>query len=276
MRSPPTSPRKNSWSSWAGILAPARPTRRSRSAFGASSGRSSDADTGSRSTKRRSEPPIHPLARGFTGPSEPAPSGAVTSPPRKQPALPSREELTALPARSLSIGGPGNPDVVQVEYRGRTLVVKDFAPRSRWVRATVGRWITRREARAWEVLDGHPDVPQFYGRIDSEAFAVEYRPGRHLSRSMKVSDDFLPRLENAVRGMHARGVVHLDLKHRDNVLAGPDGQPILIDFGSALVFRPGSLWARILLPVLAWVDQGAVRKWREKLTGPDRPSSHPG
>ena len=179
--------------------------------------------------------------------------------------VPTREVFDALPAQSLSRGGPRNPDVVRVDYAGHTLVVKDFAPRSRWVRATLGRWITAREARAWQRLDGHPDVPRFYGHIDPLAFAVEYRPGRKLSRSLEVDADFLPRLEHAVDQMHARGIVHLDLKHRDNVLADPAGAPVLIDFGSAVIFRPGSLAARLLLPLLSWIDRSAVRKWQRKI-----------
>ena len=152
------------------------------------------------------------------------------------------------------------------------MVVKDFAPRGALVRATLGRWITRREARAWRALDGHPAVPRFLGQIDALAFAVEYRPGQYLSRSLSVDAEFLPRLEAAVEGLHERGVVHLDLKHRDNVLEGEDGRPILIDFGSALVFEPGGLLARLALPLLAAIDRLAIRKWRIKLGPKVRPS----
>ena len=179
--------------------------------------------------------------------------------------VPSRDEFDALPAELLSKGGSRNPDVVRVDFRGRTLVVKDFAPRNPCVRESLGRWITAREARAWRRLDGHPDVPRFYGDIDALAFAVEYRPGRRLSRSLSVDEDFLPKLERAVEEMHARGIVHLDLKHRDTVLADAAGKPVLIDFGSAVIFRPGSLGARLLLPLLARIDRGAVRKWQRKL-----------
>jgi len=148
------------------------------------------------------------------------------------------------------------------------MVVKDFAPRSAWVRATAGRWITRREVRVWRRLRGHPAVPRLFGSIDELAFAVEYRPGRHLSRRTAAAGlpaDFGDRLAEALVQMHRRGVVHLDLRHRSNVLVGCDGQPILIDFGSALVFRPRGVGARLLLPLLARVDRRALGKWRRKL-----------
>jgi len=138
------------------------------------------------------------------------------------------------------------------------------------VRKTLGRWVTAREARAWQVLDGHPSVPAFRGQIDALAFAVEYRPGQRMGRKLQevVPPDFADRLDRALEAMHARGVVHLDLRHRSNVLLGEGGDPILIDFGSALVFRPGSLVARLLLPLLARFDLRAARKWRRKLAPP--------
>lgn len=159
-----------------------------------------------------------------------------------------------------------NPDVWQIPWRGRDIVVKDFWPRRPLVRATVGRVVTAREARAWRALGDHPAVPRFHGVIDAWAFAVEYRPGQRLSSQRGVGAGFLDALEAALAEMHARGVVHLDLKHRDNVLqADADGAPVLIDFGSALAFRPGSLLARLVLPPLAWIDRLALRKWRRKL-----------
>ena len=180
----------------------------------------------------------------------------------------SREELSKHTTAVLNRGNSFNPDVLLVEVGGRRLVVKDFAPRGAWVRSTVGRWITAREVRAVRVLDGLPAVPRFLGSIDPLAFAVEYRPGERVSRKLagRVPPEFLERLETALREMHRRGVAHLDLRHRSNVLVGEDGDPVLIDYGSALIFRPGGLLARWLLPLLARLDLKALEKWRIRLT----------
>ncbi len=179
------------------------------------------------------------------------------------PSVPTRAELDRLPRELLNRGNRRNPDVYRVAFAGRSQVVKDFAPRGAWVRATIGRWVTAREARAWRALEGHPCVPAFLGVVDDLAFAVEYRPGRRMGRGLRgeVPADFADRLDAALADMHARGVVHLDLRHRSNVLLGEDGHPILIDFGSALVLRPGGLPARLL----ARFDRRAARKWRRKL-----------
>jgi serine/threonine protein kinase len=107
-------------------------------------------------------------------------------------------------------------------------------------------------------------VPAHHGAIDALAFAVAYRAGRPLSRSVarETPPEFFARLDSAVREMHARGVVHLDLRHQGNVLVGDDGAPVLIDFGSALVLRPGGAAARIACALLGWIDHRAVAKWR--------------
>jgi hypothetical protein len=178
-----------------------------------------------------------------------------------------RAELAGRVVSVLNRGNRRNPDVLLVETPAGRFVVKDFSPRAAWVRATLGRWITAREARAYRALEGHPAVPRYAGAIDPLAFAIEYRPGRRLSRRLagKVPPEFVDRVEEAVRDMHRRGVVHLDLRHRSNVLADDAGQPVLIDFGSALCLRPGGWPARLLLPWLARIDLAALHKWRVRL-----------
>jgi predicted Ser/Thr protein kinase len=170
-------------------------------------------------------------------------------------------------------GNRRNPDVSLVEHAGARFVVKDFAPRGALVRAWLGPWLLARELRAYRALAGHPAVPRLLGRIDRLAFAVEYRPGRRMSRRLadRVPPGFVDALEGAVRDLHSRGVVHLDLRHRSNILLGEDGAPVLIDFASAFCFRRGGLGARWLLPLLAHVDRRAVEKWRTRL----RPAGAP-
>ena len=181
--------------------------------------------------------------------------------------VPRRGDLAR--AERISAGGFANPDVFVLEHAGAKLVVKDFAPRSALVRATVARWIVRREQRAWRALAAHAAVPRWVGAIDALAFAVEHRAGRPLSRSVarETPSAFFAQLAAAIDEMHARGVVHLDLRHQGNVLVGDDGAPVLIDFGSALVLTPGSLLARLARALLGWIDHGAVRKWRGYATG---------
>jgi hypothetical protein len=191
----------------------------------------------------------------------------VSLAPAQGGGLPSRAELVAATTKLLSRGGWGNPDVRLVELGGRPIVVKDYGPRPLWVRWTFAAFLLRRELRAYRALEGEVAVPRLLGVIDALAFALEYRPGEPLGRGLaaRLNSDFMARLRDAVARMHARGVVHLDLRHRSNVLVDEQGGPVLIDFASALCFRPGGLAARWWLPWLARIDWSALRKWESRL-----------
>ena len=112
-----------------------------------------------------------------------------------------------------------------------------------------------------------PACPVCSGRIDDDAIALEYRPGELLSRSLRgtLPEGFLGELEDAVAAMHRRGVVHLDLRHRSNVLAGVDGHPVLLDFASALRFDPRSRFGRVAIAWLGRLDRRAIEKWRVRI-----------
>jgi len=181
-----------------------------------------------------------------------------------------RGALAERTVATLHRGGGRNPDVLLVDLGDRQVVVKDFSPRARWLRTTWGRWSLRRELRAYRALAGLDCVPRPLGRLDALAFVVEYRPGRRMSRRLagELPPGFPARLEAAVRDMHARGVVHLDLRHRSNVLVDAHGDPVLIDFASAICLRPDRWLGRLLLGWLAPIDRRAVAKWRQRLTPP--------
>jgi serine/threonine protein kinase len=186
---------------------------------------------------------------------------------RSTPVSLDRAILLAHVERTLHRGGWGNPDVLLARVDGHPVVVKDYAPRAFLVRHTLGRWLTAREQRAHRRVADLDAVPNWLGRVDGLAFALEYRPGRALARSLAPSlpPDFLARLERSVAEMHARGIVHLDLRHRSNILADERGAPVLLDFASALRFRPGGWPSRWLMPWIAAIDRRALGKWRERL-----------
>jgi predicted Ser/Thr protein kinase len=191
------------------------------------------------------------------------------------PTAPTRAETESHAIGVLHRGGARNPDVLLVELEGRRVVVKDFAARPRWIRETLGRWLTRREARAYRVLDGLACVPRWLGQVDALALAVEYRPGRRMSRRLagELPRGFIDRLDEAISSLHERGVVHLDLRHRSNVLVDARGEPVLIDFASAILLRPDGWLGRALLPWLARVDRRALAKWRQRLVPESAPPS---
>jgi hypothetical protein len=156
-----------------------------------------------------------------------------------------------------------SPDVLLVDSDDGPVVVKDFSPRSPVIANSFGRWLIGRERRALEVLSGHPSVPRLLGSIDSLALVLEHRGGVRFTRRRPwtFTPEFDRRLHLAVSGLHDRGVVHLDLRHRSNVRADLDGRPVLIDFDSAMTFRHGSWAARWVMPWLAGFDLSCLRKF---------------
>jgi predicted Ser/Thr protein kinase len=181
-----------------------------------------------------------------------------------------RDGLAEATEQVLNRGGWGNPDVLLVATETGRVVVKDFAPRRAWLRRSFGRWMLARELRAYRRLAGVPAVPRLLGSLDAEAIVLEYRPGVLLSRSLAgtLPSGFLAELEDAIESMHRRGVVHLDLRHRSNILAGDDGHPVVLDFASAIRFDPARFRGRLGIGMLAWIDRRALRKWKARLGQP--------
>ena len=181
---------------------------------------------------------------------------------------PTRAALSGPGVRVLRRGAGRKADLLVVGDGDGARVVKDFSGRGAFGRR-FGAWLVGRELRAYAQLQDHPAVPSGAERIDDHAFSVAFRPGEIMGPGLagKVPDRFADDLLAAVREMHARGVVHLDLRHRSNVLASEGGRPVLIDFASALRFRPGGWAHRLVLPLLGWIDERAVQKWRAQIGG---------
>lgn len=178
-----------------------------------------------------------------------------------------RGELGAGVIAVLRRGSRTKADILLVRRRSREVVVKDFAGRRFLVRRFLGPWLLDREERAYRALEGCTFMPRLIERLDSQAIVLEYRPGACLSRSLRgrLPADFLTVLREAVYTMHRRGVVHLDLRHRSNVLAGEDGEPVILDFATALLLpgdRGPRCWLRGLFEV---IDRRALRKWQRKI-----------
>jgi hypothetical protein len=142
-------------------------------------------------------------------------------------------------AALLKRGRFANADVLVAEVDGVKWLVKDFAPRSALVRWTIGLFFTRREFRALRRCDGLQGTPPEPRRIDALAFAYRFIEGRPL-KSFAIDEldgGFFYALEEVMRQVHARRIVHLDIRNRRNVLRRTDGQPVLIDFQSSLSTR---------------------------------------
>lgn len=154
-----------------------------------------------------------------------------------------------------------NARVEKVTLDGAEWTFKDFSSRSFLVRNSIGRFLSRRERRALELLAGIPGIPGEAFRVDGHAIAARYLSGTVLAKlpPERVDTAFLEAYESFLASVHARGIVHLDTGGGSNMLMLDDGRPGLIDFQAAVFTArlPGAL--RRLLEDIDMA--GLYKKW---------------
>lgn len=173
----------------------------------------------------------------------------------------SRADLSRAHVTLLRDGRWANARVSRVELDGAVWTLKDFSGRSLWVRLTLARFLLAREVRALARLRGIDGVPADAFRLDGAAMAARFVPGTILAKlePAQVTPDFLERLEDLLRAIHARGIVHLDTRGASNVLMRPDGSPGIIDFQASLSTRWMPAWLRRLAEDFDL--SGVYKKW---------------
>lgn len=189
----------------------------------------------------------------------------MMSPASFPPASPAfaRGDLARSERSLLRDGRWANARVERVLLDGREWTLKDFSTRSWWVRNTIGRLLLGRELRALQCLQGIAGTPSDAFRVDAHAIAARFVPGRSLAKIDRqlVSPEYLGQLEELLRAVHARGIVHLDTRGAGNLLMLPEGTPGIIDFQASLSTRwmPASL--RRLLEAMDM--SGVYKKWAD-------------
>jgi hypothetical protein len=182
----------------------------------------------------------------------------------KIPRCPRRDEIIPGVREVLIRGVGAKADVLIVAVEGATVIVKDFWGRSPWIRR-LGRLQIRRETAAYRRLEGVRGVPAFVGRVDPFALAIERIDGERLAFAALGQEDgprHVAELRLILDEIHARGVVHNDLRGRENVLLRRAGGLALVDFAGAMCLRPGGISHRVFFRFLALADEAAFLKWK--------------
>ncbi len=118
----------------------------------------------------------------------------------------------------------------------------------RWL----GRLLARRERYFLKSLAGVRGIPAVFdqvsvnGRVWPNAVAHEFIPGRPLSISNQLRDDFFTHVESLLHVLHERRIAYVDLHKQENVIVGSDGLPYLIDFQVSLQLPKGRLFEPLL------------------------------
>ena len=154
-------------------------------------------------------------------------------------------------------GGFLSPVVSVVEHEGRPAVLKDYRGKNAVTRGLLAPRLVRHEYDSLRRLEGVPGIPKAYAIVEKRALLLEFVEGKTLNKFApgELPDRVFDRLCETVRAMHRRGVVHLDLRQRKNILVDGD-RPWVLDFANAV---RGKLAAR-----LAGVDESALLKWKAR------------
>ncbi|MBE9548005.1 MAG: hypothetical protein IMF09_01260 [Proteobacteria bacterium] len=98
----------------------------------------------------------------------------------------------------------------------------------------------RREYQAYLLMQGIENIPECYGFLQQQYMVIEYIPGspyRHAS--WQDRDLWFAQFKQTIEDFHKRGVAHGDLKSKSNIIVTEDQKPCVIDFGTAIIYRPG-------------------------------------
>ena len=229
----------------------------------------------------------------LSGPGS-TPPGRSSAPDAFAPgALPPGSRLDEFEiVRVLGAGGFGIVYLALDQVLLRYVAIKEFIPTALAGRTPQGAIVARSpEAAATFAigLDSFYNEGRLLARFDNPSLvrvfrfwkangtaymAMQYYPGETLKearRQMAAPPDeawlrlFVDRLLGALETLHAEGVYHRDIAP-DNILLLPDGQPVILDFGSArrvISDRTQSLTAILkpnYSPVEQYADEAGMRQ----------------
>ncbi|MFZ0240997.1 MAG: RIO1 family regulatory kinase/ATPase [Desulfobacterales bacterium] len=142
----------------------------------------------------------------------------------------------------------------------RSLVVK--APLGRGLAASVRRRMLKNEYAVYGRLAGLPGIPRCHGFLENRYLVLDFVDGVPIQGArIHDRDHFFETLLHYIEKMHRAGVAHGDLKKKDNILVVDGRQPILLDFGVAVIRKPARrLVNRSLFRLFAAFDFNAYVK----------------
>jgi predicted Ser/Thr protein kinase len=128
--------------------------------------------------------------------------------------------------------------VLLFEGDGLKLVIKSAMGRGAIRKARQAT--LEREYSAYRRMSGVTGVPACYGLLEQKYLLMEFIDGvPYREASWQDRAGWFAALLKIIKEFHARGVSHGDLKSKTNLIAGADGNPYVIDFGTTFVHRDG-------------------------------------
>lgn len=140
-----------------------------------------------------------------------------------------------------------NTHTLAAGYQGKTLIYNDSdlplvikVPHGRGIIRLIHRYMLKREHQVYQHLHDFDGVPKCLGFINNTYLVLEYVDGEPI-RNKRPEDttEYFSRMLKIIENLHHRGIAHLDLKKKDNLLVTTDDLPCLIDFGTAIIKKHG-------------------------------------
>jgi serine/threonine protein kinase len=138
-------------------------------------------------------------------------------------------------------------NVLAAGYQGQTLFYEDEnsryvikVPHGKGLARLFHQRMLRHEYEVYKQLGDFEGAPACYGLIDDQYLVLEFIDGRTIRTKRPLDEEeFHARLFDYIKSMHAKGVAHMDLKRKDNLLVKPDESPCILDFGAAVIKKQG-------------------------------------
>ncbi len=150
------------------------------------------------------------------------------------------------------------PDVHLIHRDGMTLVEKTYRRRP-WIVKKTGSLLVRWEAYIYSKLEGVTGIPKAVPSPDPYTITTTFMGGHNLmTRIRKPDEAYFNRLEELIKAVHQKGVIHLDMRNRRNYGMDEEGMPYLVDFATS-IYTPfkGPLWR--LLCRIDWMGYLKVK-----------------
>ena len=134
---------------------------------------------------------------------------------------------SGLQGQTLKYDHPQHPLVIKIPH-GKGLLRKFHV------------YMMRHEYNAYQKLVGLTSIPKCHGMVDKQYLVLDYIESVTI-RSARPENEtlYFKTLFSDIEKMHALGVAHTDLKKRDNLLVVGSDTPCIIDFGAAIIHKPG-------------------------------------
>ena len=163
---------------------------------------------------------------------------SVQNPPRAIPGDLQQWIESSLASGSNILATSNQGIVLLFEGDGLKLVIKSAMGRGPVRRARQAT--LEREYAAYQRLQGVAGVPACYGLLAQRYLLMEFIDGTPFREAeWQDREGWFAGLLAVIRAFHERGVSHGDLKSKANMIAGSDGKPYVIDFGTTFLNKDG-------------------------------------